>query len=155
MIWDVRRKMDRESGEEGQPKPVEHHKEQKQRIPGRRDGTKLQEWSRSNTRRPQCGVARWGAGNPLVVFNPKSRSLPKPHSAPLSCRSRVTAVNWWQSPWQQRDVKQQNVYLLQVPLDGGARSPPGSVASGAQRVSTPHPNSFCAREGGKKPNKTH
>lgn len=152
------RKMVRESGKEGQTKPVEHHEEQKQRIPGQRDGTKLRERSRSNTRRPQCGVAWCGTAhrsNPLVLFNPKARSLHKPQSAPLTCRSRVTSVNWWQSPWQQRDVKQQNVYLLQVPLDGGARSPPCSVASGAQRVSTQHPNSFCARQRGKKPNKTH
>lgn len=53
MIWDVRRKMLRESGKEGQTKPGEHHEEQKQRIPAQRDGTKLQERSRSNTRRSQ------------------------------------------------------------------------------------------------------
>lgn len=78
MIWDVRRKMGRESGKEGHTKPAEHHEEQKQRTPGWRDGTKLRERNRSNTRRVQCGAARRGAGsrgNPLVIFNPKSRSF--------------------------------------------------------------------------------
>lgn len=91
--------MGRESGYEGQAKPVEHHEEQKQRTPGWRDGTKLRERIKRLTQGEPSVVLPDVVQAPEVtpwlflIQNPGS-SLHKPQSALLTCRSRVTSVNW-------------------------------------------------------------